>query len=101
MGACLHNVTGAQRTARPTDTTGEVVALERSKNFVHAMEQRCRAHSLENVRIHELDLMTDELSNGAYDFSWCRLIVAFFSASTESGTVQGTLVRNNSIELRA
>src|SRR3989449_3522884 len=57
--------------------TGEVIALERSKNFVDAMEDACRVHSLTNVKIHELDLMADELRKGDYDFSWCRWVVSF------------------------
>jgi SAM-dependent methyltransferase len=57
--------------------TGEVVALERSENFVRAMEQTCRARSLANVKIHQADLMTDELPKGDYDFSWCRWVMSF------------------------
>ncbi len=57
--------------------TGKVVALERSSNFIRAIEQRCRAHSLSNVQIHELDLMTDPLPKGPYDFSWCRWVASF------------------------
>ena len=57
--------------------TGEVVALERSQNFVRAMETTCRARSLANVRIHELDLMKGELPKGDYDFAWCRWVVSF------------------------
>jgi SAM-dependent methyltransferase len=58
-------------------TTGEVVALERSRNFVRAMETTCRARSLANVKIHELDLMQDQLPKGDYDFLWCRWVVSF------------------------
>jgi SAM-dependent methyltransferase len=57
--------------------TGEVVGLERSENFVRAMEQTCRARSLANVKIHQADLMTDELPKGDYDFSWCRWVMSF------------------------
>ena len=57
--------------------TGEVVALERSSNFVRAMEERCRSRALHNVRVHELDLMTDQLPEGPYDFSWCRWVASF------------------------
>jgi len=57
--------------------TGEVVAIERSSKFVRATEEACRARSLTNVKIHELDLMTDDLPNGDYDFSWCRWVVSF------------------------
>jgi hypothetical protein len=54
-----------------------VVAIERSQNFVRAMETTCRARSLANVRIHELDLMKGELPKGDYDFAWCRWVASF------------------------
>jgi len=57
--------------------TGEVIAFERSRNFIRAMETTCRARSLANVKIHELDLMQDHLPNGDYDFVWCRWVVSF------------------------
>jgi SAM-dependent methyltransferase len=57
--------------------TGEVIALERSKNFVSAMETMCRARALANVRIHELDLMSSELPKADYDFAWCRWVISF------------------------
>jgi len=56
---------------------GEVTALERSQNFVRAMAATCRARSLSNVKIHELDLMTDDLPTGSHDFAWCRWVVSF------------------------
>jgi SAM-dependent methyltransferase len=59
--------------------TGEVVALERSSNFVRAMKEACSARSLANVKIHELDLMTDDLPRSGYDFSWCRWVASFVS----------------------
>src|SRR5207237_6215103 len=48
--------------------TGGVVALERSENFVHAIEQACRARSLDNLKIHQRYLRTYELSRMAYGF---------------------------------
>lgn len=57
--------------------TGQVVAVERSSNFVRALRERCRARSIENVQIHELDLMTDPLPEESYDFSWCRWVASF------------------------
>ncbi len=59
--------------------SGLVVALERSARFVRAMEEACRARSLANVAINELDLMTDELPRGEFDFSWCRWVLCFIS----------------------
>ena len=56
---------------------GEVVALERSGNFVNAFREMVRARSLANVQIHEIDLMTDDLPAGDYDFAWCRWVVSF------------------------
>ena len=41
------------------------------------METTCRTRSLTNVKIHELDLMRDELPRGEYDFLWCRWVVSF------------------------
>ena len=57
--------------------TGEVVALERSSKFVSAMEQRIHERGLANVRIHELDLMSDDLPRGPFDFTWCRWVLSF------------------------
>ena len=54
---------------------GKVVAVERSTNFVDAI----RARSLSNVDVHELDLMTDDLPAGPFDFSWCRWVLCFVS----------------------
>ena len=59
--------------------TGEVVALERSHNFVRALEQTVRSRGLTNVKIHELDLMLDQFPEARYDFSWCRWVAAFVS----------------------
>jgi SAM-dependent methyltransferase len=56
---------------------GVVTALERSHNFIRAIESACRARSLPNVKIHELDLMTDDLPSGDYEFAWCRWVASF------------------------
>jgi len=57
--------------------TGEIVALERSQNFIRAIEANCHMRLLMNVKIHEIDLMTDDLPAGDYDFAWCRWVVSF------------------------
>jgi SAM-dependent methyltransferase len=57
--------------------SGKVTALERSHNFVRAIEGACHARSLANVKTHEIDLMTDNLPAGDYDFAWCRWVVSF------------------------
>ncbi len=57
--------------------TGEIVALERSQNFIRAIKANCHVRLLMNVKIHEIDLMTDDLPAGDYDFAWCRWVVSF------------------------
>jgi SAM-dependent methyltransferase len=59
--------------------TGQVVALERSNNFVNAIKEAVRARSLTNVKIHEVDLMTDNFPENEFDFSWCRWVLSFVS----------------------
>jgi SAM-dependent methyltransferase len=49
--------------------------VERSTNFVNAL----RARQLSNVAVHELDLMSDDLPAGPFDFSWCRWVLCFVS----------------------
>lgn len=56
---------------------GNVTAVERSHNFVVALERSIKARGLTNVNVHELDLMLDELPAGNFDFSWCRWVAAF------------------------
>jgi ubiquinone/menaquinone biosynthesis C-methylase UbiE len=65
--------------AEIVESTGEVVALERSRNFISAFRQMMRTRSLTNARIHEIDLMIDDLPAGDYDFAWCRWVVSFVS----------------------
>jgi len=57
--------------------SGQVTAVERSHNFVQALQQRINVRGLTNVKVHELDLMVDGLPAGDYDFSWCRWVAAF------------------------
>jgi SAM-dependent methyltransferase len=59
--------------------TGQVVAVERSHNFVTALRQAIDTRGLHNVQSYELDLMHDDLPNETFDFSWCRWVAAFVS----------------------
>src|SRR6059036_3391827 len=58
---------------------GKVVAVERSSNFVNAIQRAARSKSLSNIEVFELDLMNDDLPTGPYDFSWCRWVLCFVS----------------------
>ena len=59
--------------------TGEVVAVERSTNFVAAIKEACQRRSLSNVQVYEIDLATDDLPAGPFDFTWCRWVLCFLS----------------------
>jgi SAM-dependent methyltransferase len=79
--------------------TGQVVALERSKTFIRAMKKACRARSITNVKIHELDLMTGELPKGDYDFSWCRWVVSFVNDPALLIKKLGHVMRKGSVAI--
>jgi SAM-dependent methyltransferase len=79
--------------------TGEVVALERSENFIRAMEHTCRTKSLSNVKIRQLDLMTDELPSEDYDFSWCRWVLSFVNDPAVLIRKLGNVMRRGSVAI--
>jgi len=56
---------------------GHVTAVERSRNFVDALNASVRTRGLANVEVHQLDLMNDELPANNYDFAWCRWVAMF------------------------
>jgi SAM-dependent methyltransferase len=57
--------------------SGRVTAVERSQRFVAALQQSICRRSSPNITVHQLDLMSDELPRGDYDFSWCRWVATF------------------------
>lgn len=59
---------------------GRVVAVERSRRFVEAAREACRARGLAQVEVLEMDLMTDPLPARDMDASWCRWVAAFVSS---------------------
>lgn len=56
--------------------SGRVVALERSRRFLDALQARARALGLSNVAAHELDVTEPFPVTGA-DASWCRWVLSF------------------------
>jgi SAM-dependent methyltransferase len=78
---------------------GKVVALERSTNFLRALDERCKTRSLSNVEIHELDLMTDDLPEGPYDFSWCRWVASFVTDPALLVQKLGQVMRPGSVAI--
>ncbi len=59
---------------------GQVIAVERSQRFVEAARDACRSRGLDQVQVHELDLMTDPLPAEAMDASWCRWVASFVAS---------------------
>ncbi len=68
--------------AEMVESGGEVVALERSARFVEAGKQLCASHGLQNVRYHELDVITDSwpIPEGGFDAAWVRWLASFVSS---------------------
>ncbi len=67
--------------------------------YARAMEEACRARSLTNVKIHELDLMTDNLPKGDYDVSWCRWVLSFVSNPALLIKKLGGVMRQGSVAI--
>jgi len=78
---------------------GKVVALERSNNFVNATKEAVRERSLANVKIHELDLMTDNFPEDEFDFSWCRWVLSFVSDPALLVQKLGNAMRKGSMSI--
>lgn len=66
--------------AQIVGASGEVAAVERSGRYVEAGRAMLARHGFSNVHYHELDLMTDPLPGGGYDFAWCRWVACFVSS---------------------
>ena len=56
---------------------GKVVAIERSRRFLDALERQAAARGLANIRIVEADLLDFDWSTLAADRLWCRWVLAF------------------------
>ena len=57
--------------------TGRVVALERSRRFLEALEDGRRRRGLDSVEAREIDLDEGDLPSLRADGAWCRWIFAF------------------------
>jgi SAM-dependent methyltransferase len=57
--------------------TGEIVAVERSGRFLRHARAACEARWLEQVRIHEQDVMAGPLPATGFDAAWCRWVACF------------------------
>jgi SAM-dependent methyltransferase len=85
--------------AEIVESGGQVVAIERSNKFVNAIKDAVRERSLTNVKIHELDLMTDNFPKDDYDFSWCRWVLSFVSDPALLVQKLGNAMRKGSMSI--
>lgn len=58
-------------------TSGRVVAVDRSRRFLDALDVLRRQRGLENIESHELDLEQDTFPEGPVDAAWARWVFAF------------------------
>jgi SAM-dependent methyltransferase len=63
---------------------GRVIAVDRSRRFLDALEAECRRHGLRNVRTIELDLADAALPELAADGAWCRWVLCFVPRPRET-----------------
>lgn len=56
---------------------GRIVAIDRSRRFLDALEATRRRSGLDNIVTHELDLDEASLPNVEADGAWCRWVFAF------------------------
>ena len=57
--------------------TGRVLAVDRSRRFLDALEAAREARGLRNIETFECDLDEDALPPGPVDGAWCRWVLAF------------------------
>jgi SAM-dependent methyltransferase len=57
--------------------TGQIIAVDRSKRFIAALESALRLRDLNNVADYEIDLDESDLPAVKVDGAWCRWVFAF------------------------
>src|SRR4051812_29751838 len=57
--------------------TGRVIALERSRRFLDALDYRAAQRGLTNIHAIETDLLDFDWSSARADRVWCRWVLAF------------------------
>ena len=67
----------AQDLAELVGPAGRVVAIERSRRFLDALEREATRRGVANIVTYERDLDTDPLPEVELDGAWCRFVAAF------------------------
>ncbi len=88
--------------------SGRVVAIDRSRRFLDALERVARARGLAWIEAHELDLDRDPLPAVAADGAWSRWVYAFVTRPEDllrrvAATLRagGTMVLHEYVDYRA
>jgi SAM-dependent methyltransferase len=63
--------------AETVGPAGRIVAIDRSRRFLDALEATCLQRGLDNIVTHELDLDEASLPTLGADGAWCRWVFAF------------------------
>lgn len=58
---------------------GQVYSMERSGNFTKSISSLISNGNYNNIKIYELDLISDDLPEIKVDFTWCRWVASFVS----------------------
>ncbi|HEY0107104.1 MAG TPA: methyltransferase domain-containing protein [Rhizomicrobium sp.] len=72
---------------------GKVIALERSRRFLDALETRAHARGLRNIEIVEADLASFDWASLSADLLWCRWVLAFAADPLRIARAMTTAVR--------
>ena len=58
---------------------GRVLAVERSRRFLNALERRAASLGLSNIEALERDVLDSPFGDAVADFAWCRWLLCFLS----------------------
>jgi SAM-dependent methyltransferase len=73
--------------------TGCVIAVERSRRFLDALEAAAEARGLTNITTYERDLDVDGLPDVQVDATWCRWVAAFVTRPRDLAAAVSRVVR--------
>ena len=73
--------------------SGRVIAVDRSRRFLDALDARRKQQGLENVQIVESDLDELRLEANSVDGAWCRWVLAFVMRPRELLARAATAIR--------
>lgn len=72
--------------------SGRVVAIDKSKKFLNALDAERRRRGLDNIEVHKMDLDTGDFPAVAANAAWCRWVFAFLERPREVLTRLATAI---------